>query len=99
MPRVDPFGPGRVRLPLLPDGVPPVGRTPRPSRQVLEEFGLSINAAQGVPDEAAREAGYQTWVDAVRDQGGAGDQFWLLTSRVDDGTSCVSRSEGNGRRR
>lgn len=53
---------------------------------VLEEFGLSINASQGVPDEAAREAGYQTWVDTVRDNGGAGDQFWLLTSRVDDGS-------------
>jgi mannan endo-1,4-beta-mannosidase len=39
-----------------------------------------------VPDEAAREAGYQTWTNTVRDNGGAGDQFWLLTSRVDDGS-------------
>jgi len=53
---------------------------------VLEEFGLAVNAAQGVPDEAARDAGYQTWIDTVRDHGGAGDQFWLLTSRVDDGS-------------
>jgi len=53
---------------------------------VLEEFGLAINAAQGVPDEATRDAGYQTWIDTVRAQGGAGDQFWLLTSRVDDGS-------------
>ena len=41
-------------------------------------------ASQGVPDEAARDAGYQTWIDAACDNGGAGDQFWLLTSRIDD---------------
>jgi mannan endo-1,4-beta-mannosidase len=53
---------------------------------VLEEFGLALNASQGVPDEAARDAGYQAWLDAVLQSGGAGDQFWLLTSRVDDGS-------------
>jgi mannan endo-1,4-beta-mannosidase len=53
---------------------------------VLEEYGLAINASQGVADEAARDAGYQTWTDAVLSSGGAGDQFWLLTSRVDDGS-------------
>lgn len=53
---------------------------------VLEEFGLGFEPGQGVPDEAARDAGYQTWLDAVRQSGGAGDQFWLLTSRVDDGS-------------
>ena len=52
----------------------------------LEEFGLALNASQGMPDEAARDAGYQTWLDAVLHSGGAGDQFWLLTSRVDDGS-------------
>jgi mannan endo-1,4-beta-mannosidase len=53
---------------------------------VIEEFGLAINAAQGIADEAARDSGYQAWTDAVLKNGGAGDQFWLLTSRVDDGS-------------
>lgn len=53
---------------------------------VLEEYGLAINATQGVPDETTRDAGYQTWTDTVLANGGAGDQFWLLTSRVDDGS-------------
>jgi mannan endo-1,4-beta-mannosidase len=53
---------------------------------VLEEYGLAINAAQGVPDETTRDAGYQAWTDTVLAKGGAGDQFWLLTSRVDDGS-------------
>jgi mannan endo-1,4-beta-mannosidase len=53
---------------------------------VLEEFGLAVNASQGIPDEPARDAGYQAWTGAVLASGGAGDQFWLLTSRVDDGS-------------
>jgi mannan endo-1,4-beta-mannosidase len=53
---------------------------------VLEEYGLALNAAQGVADEAARDAGYKAWTDAVLANGGAGDQFWLLTSRIDDGS-------------
>jgi mannan endo-1,4-beta-mannosidase len=53
---------------------------------VLEEYGLQINATTGVPDEAARDVGYKAWTDTVLNGGGAGDQFWLLTSRVDDGS-------------
>ena len=53
---------------------------------VIEEYGLAINAAQGIADESARDAGYQAWTNAVLSHGGAGDQFWLLTSRVDDGS-------------
>lgn len=53
---------------------------------VIEEYGLAINASQGIADEAARDAAYQTWTNAVLTSGGAGDQFWLLTSRVDDGS-------------
>jgi mannan endo-1,4-beta-mannosidase len=53
---------------------------------VLEEYGLAINASQGVAGEAARDAGYRAWTEAVLAGGGAGDQFWLLTSRVDDGS-------------
>jgi mannan endo-1,4-beta-mannosidase len=53
---------------------------------VLEEYGLAINADTGVPDVARRDAGYAAWTNAVLDNGGAGDQFWLLTSRVDDGS-------------
>ena len=52
---------------------------------VLEEYGLAINASQGVADEAPRDAGYKTWTDAVLANGGAGDQFWLLTI-----TTCES---------
>jgi mannan endo-1,4-beta-mannosidase len=53
---------------------------------VIEEYGLALNAAQGIADEAARDSGYQAWTGAVLAHGGAGDQFWLLTSRVDDGS-------------
>lgn len=53
---------------------------------VLEEYGLQIDASRGVPDEASRAAGYATWTREVESAGGAGDQFWLLTSRVDDGS-------------
>jgi mannan endo-1,4-beta-mannosidase len=53
---------------------------------VLEEFGLSVDAARGVADEAARTSGYTAWTDTVLHTGGAGDQFWILTSRVDDGS-------------
>ncbi len=52
---------------------------------VIEEYGLQVNADQGVPDEAARDAGYRAWTGAV-EANGWGDQFWLLTSRVDDGS-------------
>ncbi len=53
---------------------------------VIEEYGLAIDAARGVADTAARDAGYRAWTGAVLAGGGAGDQFWLLTSRVDDGS-------------
>ena len=52
---------------------------------VIEEYGLQIDPAKGVPDEAARDAAYAAWTGAV-EASGAGDQFWLLTSRVDDGS-------------
>ncbi|GAA5023833.1 glycoside hydrolase 5 family protein [Kitasatospora paranensis] len=53
---------------------------------VVEEFGLRIDAGGDIPDTAARDRAYTAWTDAVRTAGGAGDQFWLLTSRVDDGS-------------
>ncbi|MFD7989115.1 cellulase family glycosylhydrolase [Kitasatospora indigofera] len=53
---------------------------------VVEEFGLQIDAGRDIPDSAARDRAYAAWTDAVRTGGGAGDQFWLLTSRVDDGS-------------
>ncbi|MGI8414978.1 MAG: glycoside hydrolase 5 family protein [Nakamurella sp.] len=52
---------------------------------VIEEYGLQVNAHQGIPDVAARDAGYTAWTGAVEARG-AGDQFWLLTSRIDDGS-------------
>ena len=52
---------------------------------VIEEYGLQIDASKGTPDVAARDAAYTAWTNAV-EAGGAGDHFWLLTSRVDDGS-------------
>jgi mannan endo-1,4-beta-mannosidase len=52
---------------------------------VIEEYGLQINADQGIPTVAERDSGYAAWTGVV-EAGGAGDQFWLLTSRVDDGS-------------
>ncbi len=45
---------------------------------VLEEFGLG--------DQAIRDQIYRDWTDTVEREGGAGDQFWLLTGLQDDGT-------------
>lgn len=53
---------------------------------VIEEFGLTINPAGKIPDAAARTSGYQTWTKTVLGEGGAADMFWLLTSRIDDGS-------------
>ena len=52
---------------------------------VIEEYGLQIDSAKHVPDAATRDAGYAAWTGEV-ESNGAGDQFWLLTSRVDDGS-------------
>ncbi|MEO9153514.1 MAG: cellulase family glycosylhydrolase [Lapillicoccus sp.] len=52
---------------------------------VLEEYGLEIDATKDVPDVAARDRGYTAWTAAV-EKSGWGDQFWLLTSRIDDGS-------------
>jgi mannan endo-1,4-beta-mannosidase len=52
---------------------------------VVEEYGLQIDAGKHVPDAATRDAGYTAWTAEV-EKNGAGDQFWLLTSRVDDGS-------------
>ena len=52
---------------------------------VLEEYGLEVKAGTKVPDHATRTAGYRTWTQVV-ERNGVGDQFWLLTSRVDDGS-------------
>lgn len=53
---------------------------------VLEEFGVRIDADRDVPDSAARDGVYRRWTRAVEQESGAGSQFWLLTSRVDDGS-------------
>lgn len=52
---------------------------------VVEEYGLGVTAGSKVPDEATRTAGYRAWTGSV-EAAGAGDPFWLLTSRVDDGS-------------
>ena len=57
---------------------------------VLEEFGWNPDNDNNNTDEAAQNAVrdpiYLTWTTAVEHNGGNGDQFWLLTSRQDDGT-------------
>ncbi len=45
---------------------------------VLEEYG--------VQDQARRDEVYADWTSTVEAEGGAGDQFWLLTGLQDDGT-------------
>lgn len=45
---------------------------------VLEEFGWR--------DLTARDAIYRSWTDTVYQEGGNGDQFWILTGLQDDGT-------------
>ncbi|WP_295694276.1 cellulase family glycosylhydrolase [Lapillicoccus sp.] len=52
---------------------------------VVEEYGLAIDATKDVPDVATRDTGYAAWTAEV-ETSGWGDQFWLLTSRVDDGS-------------
>lgn len=53
---------------------------------VLEEYGLPIGVGTPVPDVEARNAGYRLWTDRVFEDGGDGDQFWILTALQDDGT-------------
>ncbi|MGI8880069.1 MAG: glycoside hydrolase 5 family protein [Jatrophihabitans sp.] len=54
---------------------------------VLEEYGLQIDATKGIADAAARDAGYLAWTATVEKGGlAASDQFWILTSRIDDGS-------------
>ncbi len=45
---------------------------------VLEEFGW-LNMA-------TRDSIYSAWFDTIYEEGGNGDQFWLLTGLQDDGT-------------
>lgn len=45
---------------------------------VLEEYGWN--------DLTTRDAIYRSWTDAIYQQDGNGDQFWILTGFKDDGT-------------
>ncbi|HZR42202.1 MAG TPA: cellulase family glycosylhydrolase [Ktedonobacteraceae bacterium] len=45
---------------------------------VLEEYGWK--------DLTTRDTIYQTWLDTIYQEGGNGDQFWILTGLQDDGT-------------
>lgn len=54
---------------------------------VLEEYGLVVGSDPAVPDEDARLAAYTRWTRTIERAGySASDQFWILTSRVDDGS-------------
>ena len=53
------------------------GRTVR-KPVVIEEYGVG--------DKARRDELYTAWTRTVEREGGAGDQFWLLTGLQDDGT-------------
>lgn len=64
-----------------------LGRSTLKKPVVLEEFGLKLEASTGVPDEATREHGYDTWLDAVEKADGAATQFWLLTALTDAGVA------------
>lgn len=57
---------------------------------VLEEFGLHINAAHGIPTLRSRNAGYKEWLSEAENAVIAGTQFWILTGLGDDGTTHVS---------
>ena len=52
---------------------------------VLEEFGLLVNATQGVTTTAARDAAYERWLQTAQKSGLAGFQFWILTALTDAG--------------
>jgi mannan endo-1,4-beta-mannosidase len=45
---------------------------------LLEEFGIK--------DQAARDNVYRGWLQAIYNQGGAADLFWMLAAEQDDGT-------------
>ena len=52
---------------------------------VIEEFGLKVEAASGIPDVATVDRGYDSWLSAVERAGGAAWQFWILTALTDAG--------------
>lgn len=62
-----------------------LGHTKLHKPVVLEEFGLKIDAATGIPDNAARNQGYDKWLSQVESSHGAGTQFWILTALTDAG--------------
>ncbi len=45
---------------------------------LLEEYGLK--------DQATRDNVYRGWLEAIYNQGGAADLFWMLAAEQDDGT-------------
>ncbi|MEW9699758.1 cellulose binding domain-containing protein [Paenibacillus sp. SI8] len=49
---------------------------------VLEEYGIKDSSS----DQAFRNATYQTWLNTVYTNGGAGDQYWIQTGVQDDGS-------------
>ena len=53
---------------------------------VIEEFGLPDQTQSNGYPEAKVLATYRDWTGAVESAGGAGDQAWLVTALVDDGT-------------
>ncbi len=53
---------------------------------VLEEFGLHVDPAEGVPSSTARNDAYESWLRAAETSGFAGTQFWILTAMTDAGT-------------
>jgi mannan endo-1,4-beta-mannosidase len=62
-----------------------LGRTTLHKPVVIEEFGLKIEAATGIPDAATRDRGYDAWLTEVEASGGAATQFWILTALTDAG--------------
>ncbi|MCO4239780.1 cellulase family glycosylhydrolase [Pseudarthrobacter sp. MDT3-28] len=57
---------------------------------VLEEFGLHIDASDGIPTAQSRDLGYEDWLNEAERSAIAGTQFWILTGLTDHGTTHVS---------
>lgn len=58
---------------------------------VLEEFGLHIDAVDGIPSARSRDRAYEAWLSQAEQTGFAGTQFWMLTGLKDDGVSYLNQ--------
>lgn len=57
---------------------------------VLEEFGLHINATDGIPTALSRDIAYKEWLSEAEKSAIAGTQFWMLSGRTGGHTTHVN---------